>query len=183
MRKKVLAIGLFSALFIAGCSNSTANTNNNEVEIDPINNEPPIALNENEPVEKEEATENEPVNTEVSSHALPADTYQKDDQGEGVEAIQQALREIGYEVEASGTFDMYTVWALTDIQLQTDRSHATGLYDENMKGIIEEIIANEKTVDPGSQIAKPSEATATIKTIENPYEVMAVVNKTYSLPD
>src|SRR5699024_6538905 len=185
MKRKVLTIGLFSALFIAGCSNSTANSNKDEIENEAINNEPSIELNEieNETNEDADTMENEAVNAEVSAHSLPADTYQKDDQGEAVTAIQQTLIEIGYEIEASGTFDMYTVWALTDIQLQTDGLHATGLYDENTKEVIEEIMTDEKTVDPGSQMAKPSEANATSQTIENPYEIMAVVNKTFSLPE
>lgn len=178
MRNRVLILGIFSALFIAACSNSTANLNQDEVENVTKNNESSVELNENNT--NEEA--NETVNKDVSSLSLPADTYQKNDQGEGVTAIQQALNEIGYEVEASGTFDMYTVWALTDIQLQIDGLHATGLYDENTKKAIEAIATNEQAVDPGSQIDKPSEANATSKTIENPYEVMAVVNKTFSLP-
>lgn len=175
MKKRLLAVTLFSALFIAGCSDSTANTNKNEAENEKTEEK-------NEVNEELDQTEIEPVHSDTDN-VLPTDTYHKGDEDEAVLAIQEALVDIGYDLTPSTSFDMYTVWALTDLQLQTDGLHATGIYDEQTKETIQAILAGEKTVDPASQLAKPSEATAQKTSIENPYEVMAVVNKTYSLPD
>ena len=66
MKKSLLAVTLFSALFIAGCSDSTANTNKNEAENEKTEEK-------NEVNEELDQTENEPVHSDTDN-VLPTDT-------------------------------------------------------------------------------------------------------------
>lgn len=153
------------AFVLAACSSSATNETNSNNNNETTNS----AANEN---------------TEEPEAALPEAPLEKKDQGEAVEALQQILQEIDYPVEATGTFDDLTTWALTDIQLQQDDELTiSGMYDDETEAFIQTILDDEETIDPGKELNEPEQPDAYPDEVENPYDVLAVANKEHALPE
>lgn len=135
-------------------------------------------------------TENDSVVDEKNKEAtaqveLPDAPLQKWDEGADVEELQQMLKQLAYEQEASGDFDEYTTWAITDLQLQSDSIIPTGRYNEETKEFIQSAIDGDITVTPEEGIHLPSDAylyEGNSETVENPYDILALVNKEHALP-
>ncbi|HEY4600931.1 MAG TPA: D-alanyl-D-alanine carboxypeptidase family protein [Cerasibacillus sp.] len=116
-------------------------------------------------------------NEEVGNMTLPDAPLQKGDQGDDVKAVQQVLKDIGYSVIESGIFDQETIWAITDIQLQQgDSLQFTGLYDKEMKAVLEKWLEKNGDIHPGDGFKEENGEF-------NPYEILALVNKKHMLPE
>lgn len=115
---------------------------------------------------------------------LPDDDLQKGDRGETIQLLQSALVKIGYDLETTSIYDGQTIWAITDLQLQHEHIYTTGIYDHETKIAIQNILDNKETIDPESKLSKPKgdQKDQLIKVLENPYEVLSLVNKEHSLP-
>lgn len=127
----------------------------------------------------------EPYEQPEDNVTLPDTRLQKWDEGDDVTALQKVLISLSYEIEASGTFDEATTWALTDIQLQSDEIIPTGLYDKETKHFLQSAVDEEVTITPENGLHKPSEkylTTLDFDTVENPYDVLALINKEHALP-
>lgn len=130
--------------------------------------------------EKEDATDTEPVTSD--SIVLPIEELQKGEQGEDVQNLQRALIAIGYPIEETGTYDHHTTWAITDLQLQHDHIHTTGMYNAETKTVIENVLAGGTEMNNGSKLSKPTQKGEGKRVVENPYEILSLVNKEYALP-
>ncbi|MEI3613066.1 D-alanyl-D-alanine carboxypeptidase family protein [Pseudogracilibacillus sp. SO30301A] len=157
MKKSVIIFGVIIAIFVIGCSAK---------EKDVIQND------HNE-------QEGQMVDKKMSDTELPEVELQKGDQGDQVLALQHALVEIGYPVETSGKYDALTTWAITDIQLQHDNLLVSGIYNQEVKEVIEQ----EKAVSVASKLAEPTAPDEFVEIVENPYEILVLVNKNYALPN
>ena len=116
-------------------------------------------------------------NEEVEKMTLPDTPLQKGDQGEDVKAVQHILKSIGYTVKESGIFDEETVWAMTDIQLQqSDSLEVTGLYNHEVKAILENCLEEKVDIQPGNGFDENNFEF-------NPYEILVLVNKKHMLPE
>lgn len=127
----------------------------------------------------------EPTDTNEENVQLPDVPLQKWDEGDDVKDLQQKLIELTYELEPTGTFDERTTWAITDIQLQTDDLLATGFYDEETNEAIQAAIDGETVINPEEGLALPSDAyleEGSSSIVENPYDVLALINKEHALP-
>lgn len=131
----------------------------------------------------DETIEHEEDENVESTITLPNETLQKGDNIESVHHLQHFLLEIGYPIEQTGVYDELTTWAITDLQLQHENINVTGIYDEETKLIIESIINDKQSISVGSKLEKPTEPDKFTEIVENPYEVLSLVNKSYSLPD
>ncbi|WP_042142291.1 D-alanyl-D-alanine carboxypeptidase family protein [Paucisalibacillus sp. EB02] len=178
MNNKVLTILLIGSLLmlLAACSQNT----DVSVEKDPkdtiIDNEP------NEEQNNPDAEEDPVVEEEVI--VLPSQELQKGDQGEEILVLQKALTKIGYEISPSKVYDLETVWAITDFQIQSDELWITGIYDEQTKLALEGFLDKESTITPGEGLPLLEEEYLDDDTvvIGNPYEVLSLVNKQHALP-
>ncbi len=135
----------------------------------------------------EEDSMSEPTKTNEHSEEvqLPTSPLQKWDEGKDVKDLQHLLTELTYELDPSGTFDERTTWAITDIQLQTDGLSATGLYDEETKQAIQTAINGDASFTPEEGLALPSDAylkEGSSSIVENPYDILALINKEHALP-
>ncbi len=157
MKKSVIIFGVIIAIFVIGCSSEDKDVIHNE----------------------HGEQESQPVDKEMTDTELPETELQKGDQGEQVLALQHALVKIGYPVETSGKYDALTTWAITDIQLQHDDLFVSGIYNQEVK----EVIDQEKAVSVASKLAEPTAPDEFVETIENPYEILVLVNKNYALPN
>lgn len=171
--KRSVFITLLATLFIiAGCN---------------ISKDKQEEPNENEQVEPnqdetDETENNEEIPEKEEKFVLPEPILQRTDTGEKVENLQRALYQIGYELDVTGTFDYFTTWALTDLQFQHEELDITGLYDLETKNKLEKMLEGDEQMD-ASKLPKPSENKATNKqVIENPYDVLALINKENLLP-
>lgn len=160
--KKTFIIGIFILFIFTSCQTNDEQTNGDL----PANNEEEQSTQE----------ESDPL-------VLPNKHLQKGDSGEEVKQLQHVLNEIGYEVNISRVFDKLTTWAITDIQLQLDEDNVTGIYTNETKQMIENIIANEQAITVSAKLAKPENPHKLLETVENPYDILVLVNKTYALPD
>lgn len=180
-----------SLLIIAGCTDSsTVNENNNnnnndddqdQVVSDPINNED----NESDTNSEEENTEQEDKDENDNSITLLSEIeLQKGDEGEAVRTLQQVLIDLGYPLEITDRFDVQTVWAITDLQLQSEELLVTGIYDIETLEVLKLVDSGEIEIKPGSAIGFEENQSLDEETvvINNPYEVLALVNKNHALP-
>ncbi len=142
----------------------------------------PLNKTAKEPEKKQEISEDENVFEDDSAIDLPKTRLQKFDEGEDVQALQNKLIEFGYPIEATGAYDELTVWAITDLQLEFDPKYATGLFDEKTYAMLSGLLENKASYSPGTHLSKPVEANTFTDTIENPYDVLALVNKSHALP-
>lgn len=161
MIKRMITIILLLAIFLVGCSKDETEEND--------------AVNESEPVTKE-------ADGSEEMEGLPNDDLQKGSENESVHALQKALIEIGYPVEETGIFDELTTWAITDIQLQQEDLAVNGVYDLAVKNVMEQILHGELQTKIGSGLEQPTNPNEFTETIENPYEILVLVNKSYALP-
>lgn len=143
----------------------------------------------NEAIEKAEETNEDLTNSQPASSdstdtiALPNEELQKGDLGEAVSALQQALIQIGYPIEVTGIYDIDTTWAITDLQLQDDKILTTGTYQSDTKSMIEQALAGGIKVSHGEKLPRPNQSEQNDKKIvENPYDILVLVNKEYALP-
>lgn len=126
--------------------------------------------------------ENNVFERDESKNNLAQVTLKKFDEGEDVQALQNELIQFGYPIEASGVFDELTVWAITDLQLEFNPDYATGLFDEATYEILLEGLKNETSYEPGRHLQAPKEPDILTDITENPYDVLALVNKSHALP-
>src|SRR5699024_7187469 len=138
--------------------------------------------NETDSKDNNEAANKNMEQEETAS--LPEAPLEKKDEGEEVEALQQALQEIDYPVEATGTFDDVTIWALTDIQLQQeDELTTTGTNEDQAETVLQAVSDDEETRQPGNELDEPEQPDASPDEVENPYDVLAIPNKEHALPE
>ncbi|WP_068676259.1 D-alanyl-D-alanine carboxypeptidase family protein [Oceanobacillus sp. Castelsardo] len=162
---KALLFSIILIVFLSACS-SASNT-----EINDPNNE---------------AIETSTNNSEESIISAPDAFLQKMDEGEQVELLQQALNKAGYDIEVNGIYDEATTWAITDFQLQNDELMAVGVYDKNTRQVINLFLEDNKTIEPGKELPFVEEAVSDdldTKILSNPYDVLAIVNKEFALPE
>lgn len=140
---------------------------------------------ESKPKEEDHTNESnasEPASSSEKSNSFPGVQLKKGDEGEQVAQLQKALNDIGYEIKNTAIFDTSTTWAITDFQLQQESLHATGLYDEETKKSLKEFHKNDTSIDAGKALAPPEQPETLTQEIENPYDVLALINKQYALP-
>jgi D-alanyl-D-alanine carboxypeptidase len=117
----------------------------------------------------------------------PKGHLQKLDEGDDVEALQQVLNEIGYDLETSGIYDDFTTWAITDLQLQFEALMVTGIYEENTSRVLNELFQNnDNEFEPGEGLPLQAEEATTSSgssILANPYDQLALVNKEFALPE
>lgn len=141
--------------------------------------------NSKEPEEKPAHSESNPTDTDEFSE-IPDESLQKKDSGEEVKQLQLALNEIGYELNPTGEYDETTTWAITDFQLQHDNILVSGIYDEETKQLLEELIKNNDIIKAGDglpQKAEPAFTNSGTEIIANPYDQLGLINKEHALPD
>lgn len=168
----ILTIGLLTA-----CQSSQPNT-------DTTSTDPEVADTTDEQQTDSEPVSSESTDDEASDEImLPDVELQKGDQGEAVKALQQALIHIGYPIEVTGVYDEDTTWAITDLQLQDEQIYTTGVYQEDTKWMIEQALAGGIEVSHGEKLPRPGQQEQTDKKIvENPHDILVLVNKEYALP-
>lgn len=132
--------------------------------------------------EHNDETEHEETSQTEDEFVLPTRHLQKLDEGTDVTALQEALEQIDYPVSTSGVFDDVTTWAITDIQLQLDVTPVSGFYDEATRKVLQKIYDGKLDVEIGGKLEKPKNNDSRSEIVENPYEVLALVNKSYALP-
>lgn len=139
-----------------------------------------VSQQENEPQAPSEAEHEE---TEI---VIPDSNLQKLDEGEAVAQLQEALNQIGYNLEINGIYDDTTTWAITDLQLQHDDLSAIGVYNEETSNLLENILAEGETIEAGAGLPMKSEPVFTDSGTEvtaNPYDLLVLVNKEHALPE
>lgn len=169
MIKRTVAITVLLFALIGCNSNDTGTTEESKEE------------NTNE-VQKQEHQNDSLTDTKEDSIALPNEPLQKLSDGEAVTHLQKALIALGYPIDATGTYDEKTVWAITNIQLDVDELYVNGVYNDEVQAVIEVLLENETTVQEPYELSEPEHPDIYTETIENPYEILAVANKSFSLP-
>lgn len=165
MVKRILFSCLFTLLFLFGCQTDKTDT----TEMD--SNETTAESSENE-------NANEP---ESDQGTLPDEHLQKLNEGAPVKQLQQALIQIGYPLEETGTYDEMTTWAITDLQLAQDSTYINGIYNKETKAIIQEMLDGEEEVTPPYELEEPEKPDVYTDVVENPYEILSVANKDFAL--
>ncbi|BAC12486.1 carboxypeptidase [Oceanobacillus iheyensis HTE831] len=133
----------------------------------------------------ENPTNDEDVTANQNNKELPETPLQKLDQGEEVDALQYFLEQLGYNFSEQGNYNEQVTWAITDFQLQQEDLLVSGVYNEDTKQKIEEVIQSENSYKPGEGLPAPTEPAFTdagTEIISNPYDQLALVNKEFSLP-
>lgn len=160
-------ISLFMLLFLlAACTEK------------PVNNPDPVG---NEKGENKEASQ-----SPLEDKSLPDEDLQKMDEGDHVLLLQEALIKIGYELPADGVYSEATTWAITDFQLQMEDLFVTGIYDKATKHALENMLGQEQTVEAGAALPpldEPAFTNSGTQILGNPYDQLAIVNKTNALPE
>ncbi|HLR79752.1 MAG TPA: D-alanyl-D-alanine carboxypeptidase family protein [Bacillota bacterium] len=136
---------------------------------------------------KQQSTDDEQQTNKVTEEVvLPDQHLQKGDQGKEVQHIQTYLTELGYPVSVNGTYDERTTWAIVDLQLQLedDEVDVTGMYDQDTKAALDQSTTKDLNIEPGKMLKQPTgdEKIDDTKIIENPYDVLALINKEHALP-
>ncbi|WP_047983039.1 D-alanyl-D-alanine carboxypeptidase family protein [Ornithinibacillus californiensis] len=166
---------------------SACNSSNNTTEVI-VEEEPGDSTTENEQEDQtqteDEQPQEEPEVEEEEEIVLPTDELQKGDQGDHVQTLQEALAIVGYEISISGTYNLETVWAITDLQMQSEDVFVTGIYDDATKLVLENYLKEEVTISPGEGLPLTDDKYLDDETvvIGNPYEVLALINKQHALP-
>lgn len=144
--------------------------------------DPDDSDSDNEATATEQAADSE---TEEESNELPGAELSKMDQGEAVQTLQKILDEIGYSLKTSGNFDEATTWAVTDFQLQQENLQIIGVYNEETKQALEEVLSTGDEIKVGAGLTQEVEASTSDKqtnVLANPYDQLALVNKQNALP-
>jgi len=161
MKKRIRFLILLLAIFIVGCNSN---------EIDVFQNE-------------SDATQMPPNYEENENIKLPEEALQKGDENEQVAVLQQALIKLGYPIEETGKYDNMTTWAITDIQLQQEELLVSGMYSKDVKQTIEQALQDEINIEVEGELTKPTHSNQRTEIVENPYEILVLVNKNFSLPN
>ncbi|MEK4299969.1 D-alanyl-D-alanine carboxypeptidase family protein [Oceanobacillus sp. FSL W8-0428] len=124
----------------------------------------------------------------VKEETTPPDAYlQKFDQDENVQLLKAALNQIGYDLELSDFYDEELTWAVTDFQIQSENASISGIYDEATKEELLSYFKEDKNIEPGEGLAHPPEepevTEAGTEVVGNPYDELALVNKSFALPE
>src|SRR5699024_1683538 len=154
MVKRILFSCLFTLLFLFGCQTDKTDTTETD------SHETTAASSENE--------------TESDQGTLPDEHLQKLNEGAPVKQLQQALIQIGYPLEETGTYDEMTTWAITDLQLGQDSTYINGIYNKETKAIIQEMLDSEEEVTPPYELEEPEKPDVYTDVVENPYEILAL---------
>lgn len=131
---------------------------------------------------------NEPTNHQLKQKEkiekdikeLPETMLQKGNKGKDVQALQHALITLGYPIDDTKLFDELTTWAITDFQLN-ENIMATGFYDQETREYLERCLKDGCSIEPGRKLSKPKTSQPN-NIVENPYDVLALVNKERELP-
>lgn len=165
MFKKIIFITIFLSFLLVACNSS------NESKESP----PEPNIKNSSSLDKNE--------TDVAKKVkLPEDQLQKFDSGESIRDLNIFLISLGYDINSSENFDALTTWAITDIQLQLTPDNATGIYDESTKETLHSLNDNESNISTGNKLSKPSSSKTLPEITENPYDILALVNKEHALP-
>ncbi|MBS3681449.1 D-alanyl-D-alanine carboxypeptidase family protein [Ornithinibacillus massiliensis] len=176
--KSIYLLTLISLLILlSACSDSTPTTGDTSEKT----SEEKVQDNPNPTKEDEQNAENPEAK---EGFVLPTEDLQKGDQNDNVIGLQEALIKIGYEIPTTGTYDKETVWAITDLQIQSEDLMITGKYDEATRLVIEDYQDQESTVTSGEGLAYSEDKPLDEETVElsNPFEVLALINKQHALP-
>lgn len=167
MVKRILFSCLFTLLFLFGCQTDKTDT---------------TEMDSNETTAESSENENENANEPESDQGtLPDEHLQKLNEGAPVKQLQQALIQIGYPLEETGTYDEMTTWAITDLQLAQDSTYINGIYNKETKAIIQEMLDGEEEVTPPYELEEPEKPDVYTDVVENPYEILSVANKDFAL--
>lgn len=182
MKLKLTGLFIVVGLLLTACMDQTgqepSDQNQNEQANETQSNDEEKNHKNNTDNEKKEET-GEPIE-------LPQVPLQKKDQGDAVELLQVALEKIGYTIPADGIYSEATVWAVTDFQLQMDAFSATGIYDEATASSLKEFLQLEETIEAGAALpplAEPVTTTSGSEVLGNPFDLLAIVNKSNALPE
>lgn len=119
----------------------------------------------------------EPV---TKQEELPPQELQKNDTGNSVKSLQEALNNISYDINPTGTYDDMTTWAVTDYQIQQESLPVTGIFDDATKDALTESLENSAAIEPGTGLEKPDNDP---DVVGNPHEILSLVNKENALPE
>lgn len=115
----------------------------------------------------------------INANKLPNESLRKGQEGKSVHYLQLALIQLGYPLEPTKKYDELTTWAITDLQLK-ENIMATGIYDDETNNVIKSYLNENASIKPGEFLQKPTGKDSSI--VENPYDVLALVNKEHALP-
>ncbi|WP_163971496.1 D-alanyl-D-alanine carboxypeptidase family protein [Oceanobacillus halotolerans] len=177
---KMLLITVVILFVITACNTEEDQDTNNEKQDILASEEDSSPTNSAETDDTENVEDNQ-----TDQLIVPKAGIQKKDEGEEVLSLQQALNSIGYDIAEDRTFDAETTWAITDLQLQQDSLMATGVFDKDTKQVLETLITNKHTVQPGEGLEKKTETVTTdygSTILANPYDQLALINKQHALP-
>ena len=163
MNKKLLILLSCMILMLIACQNEKASSNQTD--------------------EGNNASENDTTEENEETAALPDAPLQKTDESTDVQALQEMLKKLDYPLETTGTYDDMTTWAVTDIQLQQNLQ-VSGIYDDETKETVEQLLEDDgNTITVGEGLEEPSHPDEYPDDVENPYDVLALVNKNHALPE
>ncbi|RKQ33202.1 D-alanyl-D-alanine carboxypeptidase family protein [Oceanobacillus halophilus] len=178
--KKVMQVMFFIAILflISACSFDDLGNNGKNKETD----------QKNEAIDEEIGNSHETdVDKEKGdSITAPRTLLQKKDQGKSVTQLQEALNQIGYDIDTNGIFSELTTWAITDFQLQHEDLMDIGIYNKETEKVINQYIEKNETIEAGKGLPFLEETVSTdsgAQIIANPYDQLSIVNKEYALPN
>lgn len=119
---------------------------------------------------------------ETSELELPKKHLKKFDTHDSVQVLNDHLLSLGYEVNNTKHFDSLTTWALTDIQLQFLPEHVSGMYDEQTRDILNQLKDNQEKIVSEKKLKKTQYPDRLPEVTDNPFDVLALVNKEHALP-
>ncbi len=131
------------------------------------------------PVDKTDNQQKKMPEAETDHIRLPEEHLQKTDQGQAVKTLQKALNKVGYSIDRNGTYDDVTTWAITDFQLQQQALIATGVYNESTRRSLQKILDEHQAIKAGAVLDQPDNKP---DTVDNPHDILALVNKENRLP-
>ncbi|HEX6593167.1 MAG TPA: D-alanyl-D-alanine carboxypeptidase family protein [Bacillota bacterium] len=145
-----------------------------------------VACSQETDTKQSAATSQQQSNEAQEEVILPDQHLQKGDRGKDVEIVQQHFINLGYPLSVNGMYDELTTWAITDFQLQLkdDDIEVTGMYDQQTKEALNHQSSQNVKIDPGQAIKQPTQKQQKNETttIDNPYDVLALINKQHALP-
>lgn len=126
--------------------------------------------------------ENEPAS---SAQAAPAAELKTGTDGQKVKALQQDLKTLGYQLDATGAYDAETKKAIKDFQAQNVEMAATGVYDDTTRAWLDKALQGKFDVKAGKGLTERNISSSPDKsiTVHNPKDMLVLVNKNHALPD
>lgn len=148
---------------------------------------PQERIAEDPPEENQQAQDNDTSEEEEKSSTIdPEETLQKKDQGETVTELQDILIQVGYDISQTSIYDEDTVWAVTDFQLQQEKLIVSGICDADTWVALEDMLDSGSSIEAGAGLPYPAETVAASSgtpVIGNPYDQLALINKSHALPE